>query len=139
MRWAERQTRTFQKRIVEQAQRDGTLGDLFWYVVANRKGTASAVAAPNDLVPIIWIAPDPVESRHYAEMMLEIIRSYNRVLDLTLEIGVKSALHVVKWYEFGAIADWDHICPACGGINNSCVCTLTLWSINEQEQTLDHL
>lgn len=134
LRYTERQTKKFQKRIVERAQAEGTLDNLFWYVVMSKGGYAYAVSAPKGMVPIVPMGSDPEESRHYADILCELFRTNNRGQDIAVEVGIRSELTQVQWYEFGEMAEWDYVCPGCGAINGDCVCKHVVRRIDCEEE-----
>lgn len=139
LKYTERQTKTFQRRILEQSARDGTRGDLFWYVVAVRGGCSHAVAAPGRHVPLIWVGEDAESSLHYALIMLALFKDANPGMELLLELGTREALVGVLWYEFGDMATWDRVCPACGAIGLSCVCKPNVWRVGDEATAASRL
>lgn len=109
-------TRTAQRRILEAATRDGSLHTLYWYVCGRQRNVAYAVAAPGAHVPVVAVGSDPEESRHWAHLLLEFVRSANPGLDVTLDLTAADLLAGHAWYEFGSRADWDTVCEACGSV-----------------------
>lgn len=139
------QTRTFRDKILRAAAADGSLGDLWWFVEfdtptrlvttpAHRqpghlRPVAHAVAAdyPARWIPCLPVAPDPIISQHYAEILLELFRTSNRGRGLTFALSLTTRDLLddgFRWYEWGKdlpIAA-DPICPHCGAIGQDQPC-----------------
>lgn len=74
---------------------------------------------PRMLVPVICMACDEVESRHYADILRElfVLSNQGRGFDFAVEI---TDIHELQsgnwqWYEWGS-AMWDCVCMVCGGV-----------------------
>lgn len=140
------QTRTFRERVLRAATADGSLGDLWWFVEfdaplrltsANHhrlpghlRPVTQAIAAdyPARWIPCIPVAPDPLISQQYAEVLLELFRTNNRGRGLTF--GLALTTHELlqdgfRWYEWGNTPPLatDTICPHCGAVGEDpCPC-----------------
>ena len=132
------QTRTFRQKVLDAAKRDGSLSDLYWFVefappsraipanVRPAPGTLTgpvtfAASAPGKWIPCVPVAPDPIISQQYAEVMLEVFKASNRgsLAEWALALTTKELLETYHWYEWGQpVPTVDHICPLCGVIIN---------------------
>ena len=113
--------RTWQKRILAEAQASGRLHELYWYPVAQNgpRDKAVAVGGAVPSIPVVPVAPDPEISRHWAHLLLNMfaIPGVEFAADLTTaEILDESG---IPWFIWGL---HDHICPGCGAINGDCIC-----------------
>lgn len=146
------QTATFKRKIIAEATADGTLRDLHWCIEFRAPADAlppeirpdGALAGPVVLIaahpgkwiPLIPVAPDPVASREYAELLIGLIASknrgrrfeYNPAL-ITIDILRDSSYSVngqrrrYRWYEWGErIPVFDEVCATCGGVG-ACACS----------------
>lgn len=125
-----RQSRSDIKRIIDAATKDGTLGELFYYIVIDAGYNKQIPAAVNDFVPVVRVAPDPAISEHDAHLMLEIIRHYSPGMIMRLELTAIDILEDcgVQWFEFGAI---DLVCESCGAVGwDSCCCRPNIWRVD---------
>jgi hypothetical protein len=112
------QTRTFQRRVLEGAQRDGYAG-LYWYVEMMLPGRVYASAAyPWLFVPVVPVAPDPEISRHWAHMLSELFKHDNPGVEFQPALTAIDVLQSVglPWYEWGHPVTVDVVCAMCGGI-----------------------
>lgn len=110
------QTRTTQQRILTAAAADGTLPDLYWYIVSGDDAIALRAPDGTGIVPVLPVAPDPETTRHWAHMMLELAQQYHPKRAMHLELTVRTALE-----QHGAWHDWgstDFVCPGCGAVND---------------------
>lgn len=101
--------------------RDGSLHTLYWYVCARRSNFVYAVSVPGAHVPVVPVAPDPEETRHYAHLLLEFVRSANPGLDVALDLTAADLLAGYAWYDWASRADWDTICATCGSVRPAAV------------------
>lgn len=111
------QTKTLQRRVLEQAQRDG-YADLYWYIEATAPGLRIFPAAyPGRWIPVVPVAPDPAVSRRYADMLGEFFRLSNSpavtfVAALThLESLERTGC---AWYLWDRDVEIDAVCADCG-------------------------
>ena len=118
------QTRAEQDRYLAAATADGSLHQLYWYIVAG--DSALAIPAPDRQtasVPVTPAGPDIETQRHWAHLMLAVAQSYHPAQSLRLELTTTTALAAVApailWHTYGSE---DHICPSCAAINNHCHC-----------------
>lgn len=113
------QTRTWQRKILAAAQRDNYAG-LYWFVemTLSRQYTGSA-AHPGQFVPVVPVAPDPEETRHWAHMLAELFKASNPpTVGFDPALTSLEALQTtgVPWYEFGDAVTVDVVCYGCGGV-----------------------
>ncbi|GIW60768.1 MAG: hypothetical protein KatS3mg087_1834 [Patescibacteria group bacterium] len=125
------QSRTAQKRILEEAKKRGETGDLFWYIVVRRKGGKYVPGCfPPFRVPVVPVGDDPEESRHYAHLMLEIAKAGTPGLILNIELTSRDLLNENipgRWYEWGDTpphVEYDFVCKFCGSVSKGPYCDL---------------
>jgi len=114
-------------RILDSAAKLGELGQLYWMVevkiAAKLAGTKNPVIAaasyPLGWVPVVTVGEDPKLSRHYAEVLLECLKSANRgrLIDFGLALTNRGIVesgdyHIYEWGE----ACWDCVCVECGAV-----------------------
>lgn len=123
------QSRTAQRRILEEAKRAGELDTLLWYMVADLGGGKTDALAVNGSVPVVKVAPDPGVTEHDAHLMLELCKVKSN-MPMHIELTAIDILQAsgVPWVEFGEI---DTVCEGCAAIGDSCVCQPTLWRAME--------
>jgi hypothetical protein len=112
------QSRTFQRRILEEARRDN-YADLFWYVECSAAGRRVFPAAyPGRLVPVVPVAPDPALTEHWAHLLAELFKASNPALLCSPALTSVEALTTTgaAWYEFGEVICLDAICYVCGTV-----------------------
>lgn len=113
--------RTWQKRILDNAQRDGSLHTLYWYPVCTNGATDKAVtlgyAAP--AIPVVPVGSDPEISRHDAHLLISLMDLPGAAFGLDLTTTALLDACGVPWFVWG---EHDHVCPGCGAINGDCVC-----------------
>lgn len=122
----QRQTKTWQKRIIDGAKVKGKFGDLYWFVNAyipgryydDGRAKVQPAMFPKTFVPVVRMAPDESLSRHEADVLSEIFRFVNRCrgFDFSVEI---TDIHELRagnwnWYEWGE--RWDCVCVECGQV-----------------------
>lgn len=111
------QTRTWQRKILEQASRDNYAG-LYWYIEwqLGYNNYASA-AAPGKFVPVVPVGPDPETSRHWAHLLAELFRVSNPP-GSSFEPALTSieVLATVPWYVWGETPIVDVVCALCGSV-----------------------
>ena len=115
-------------RLLDGAQRAGEMDQLYWLVemrvsptVAGTKQPVIAAAAyPVGWTPVVAVGPDPQLSRHYAEVLLELLKSANRGRLIEFGLALTTEEFVVQEqdapvYVWGE-ARWDCVCVVCGGV-----------------------
>lgn len=118
------QSRQFQRKILDAAQRDG-YADLYWFAEgtlppALRQSRFSdghiPGCYPGKAVPVVAVAPDPEVSKAWAELLCALFQAFNpRIefspalthLDSLIETGA-------QWYKWGEL---DVVCQWCGAVN----------------------
>lgn len=112
------QNRTWQRKVLDAARRDGYDG-LFWYIEACLPGRIHLSAAhPSVWVPVVRVAPDPEETRHWAHLLAELFRASNPpTVSYEAALTHTEALELVPWYEFGDTVMVDAICRGCGSVD----------------------
>ena len=115
------------KRLLAEQIAAGNLADLFWFVemrlppslAGGTHPIISACAWPRGWVPVVAVGPDPVVSRHYADLLLECIHTANRgraiEFGLSLTTGQRIAAGGFPAYDWGD-AVWDCVCAECGRV-----------------------
>lgn len=121
------QSKTFQRKTLEAAAKQGNLHRLFWHVeitvpyatlkahpTLDRHMTATW---PKVWVPVVPVAPDPARSRFWAELLLEVVKDANRGqgIDISLALTDIELLEETRWYEWGDWR-WDNLCAVCGAV-----------------------
>lgn len=128
------QTKAFQREIIANAQRNGTLDRLHWviemtwpYALApgrtiaekhrNRIGTA---VHPAKLAPAIPLGTDPAISRHYAELLAAVFACGNAGRAMAFEpvIADMATIDDTAWYVWGERV-FDNVCALCGQVVES--------------------
>ena len=122
----QRQTKTWQRKLIDGAKHQGKLCDLYWFVnsyiparyYSDRRARVQPAMFPKIFVPVIRMMPDEVESRHHADVLGEIFGLVNRGrgFDFAVEI---TDIHELRsgnwqWYEWGQ--SWDCVCVECGRV-----------------------
>ena len=114
-------------RILDGAAKVGELERLYWMVEikvsAKLAGTKQPVIAaasyPLGWVPVVRVGTDPKQSRNYAELMLECLKTANRgrLIDFGLAITNSDIIQTGGYmiYEWGE-ACWDCVCVYCGSV-----------------------
>ena len=121
------QTRSFQQRILAAAAATGYHG-LHWYIEAKvSHSLIVAVCWPPDWVPLISVGPDPVVSRHYADILRELVASNSERdgTEFAVALTHDEALGQLgtQHYTFG---EQDHVCPWCAVVGwGQCDCPST--------------
>lgn len=120
------QTRSFQRRVIDDAKRKGELCQLYWFVEMDLPPSLRPkphirnlpASFPAGFVPVVAVAPDPVIQQEWALLLLEIMRSSNRNRGLGLDLALTTVdlLKSFYWYEWGdeIAVEVDHVCPFCG-------------------------
>lgn len=122
----QRQSRTWQGKLIDGAKRQGRLCDLYWFVNAyvpghhypDGKARVQPAMFPARYVPVICMACDEVASRHDADVLRELFGLVNRGRGFEFVVEVTD-IHELQsgnwqWYEWGAT--WDCVCRVCGGV-----------------------
>lgn len=119
------QTRTWQSKIIDGAKQRNDLDSLYWMVEmklpASLGGGFAAATYPTRCVPVLPLAPDPEESRHWAHLLLELFKCSNvgRGIEFDLALTNDDLLRETAsaWYVYGQRSPArDVVCLACGGI-----------------------
>lgn len=125
------QTTYFQGDVLAAAQRDGTLGELYWYVEAEfpkrmlppgikRKQPAQW---PHGFIPVIAAGPDPAVQREWAELLTAVFASGNVGRGIAFRPALTNAalLADLRWYEYGEQPneEVDHVCAKCGQVHRA--------------------
>lgn len=114
------QSRTWQRKILEEFKSSGYRG-LYWYcemrIGLNRYAPA---CYPGMYVPVVPIAPDPEESRHWAHLLMELFKTADNSPTIQFEPQIASTETLRDtgcwWYEFGDPVLVDVVCRSCGCI-----------------------
>lgn len=127
------QNRTWQNRIIDGAKARNDLSSLYWMVEMRLPqslgGGYAAAAYPTRCVPVLPLAPDPEESRHWAHLLLELFKCANvgRGIEFDLALTNDDLLRETAsaWYIYGERSPaQDVACLSCGGIliDGACDC-----------------
>ena len=113
------------KRLLAAAQAADELDTLFWFVemrisptlAGGRQHTIAAAAYPIGWVPVVPVG-DPAISRHYADLLLECMKSANRGRLIEFGLALTSADVVSEGFQIYEWGDrrWDCVCVACGAV-----------------------
>lgn len=115
------------ERILDGARRMGELDRLYWMVeikisptlAGTKRPVIAAASWPLGWVPVVPVGCDPVESRHYAEILLECLKAGNRgrLIDFGLALTSREVIERggYQTYEWGELR-WDCICKRCGAV-----------------------
>jgi len=113
------QTRTWQRKILEQARRDG-YRDLFWYIECTAPGRRVFPAAyPWKWIPLIPVGPNPEASRRIAGMVAHFFRLSNPpAMTYAEQLTDTTALEQTGclWYVWTEDVEIDAICADCGAV-----------------------
>lgn len=121
------QTNANLTRIIDGAAKVGELDRLYWMVeikiAAKLAGTKQPVIAaasyPLGWVPVVPVGSDPRLSRHYAEILLECLKTANRgrLIDFGLALTSTDVIEGGDYhaYEWGELR-WDCVCVECGAV-----------------------
>ena len=116
------QSKTWQKKILSAAQRDG-FRDLFWYIEATAPGRRIFPAAyPGRWIPLVPVGPEPDASRRIAGMVAHFFRLSNppamvfaeQLTDATALRDTGCLSYV--WTEDVVI---DAVCCQCGAVERA--------------------
>ena len=127
--------RTLARKIIRGAAAVNDLPNLLYFIemtlpVALRPSphvSTMAASYPAGWVPVIPLSPDPDAARHYAHLLLELMKSANqgRGIVLRTELTAPDILEDfgVRWYIWGEPipAQVDAICPVCGQVGQVAV------------------
>lgn len=112
------QTKTWQRKILDQAKADGYT-DLYWYIEMAWSGNQRHAPAchPGAWVPVVPVGPDPVASRNIADMLAHLFALSNEKW-LTFAAALTSTEALVQtgcrhylWFEDIPL---DAVCSICG-------------------------
>lgn len=116
------QSRSFQRRVVEAAQAQGLLGDLFWYVeIEIGYGRYAPACWPGVWVPVLPVGEDWEASSHVADVLAQIFAWHNAgrglVFRAALTNGEALAESGATWYVWGEEGPpIDRVCGVCGAV-----------------------
>lgn len=120
-------TRSGLDRLLAAAIAQGQLPSLYWFVemklspslAGGKHPIVSACAWPRGWVPMVAVGPDPGISRHYADLLLECLKSENRgkLIEFGLGLTNSAKLAAARFpaYEWGEVR-WDCVCVYCGAV-----------------------
>lgn len=123
----QRQTRTWQKKIIDEAIRQGELDRLYWFVEMtlprSMGGGTAAATYPVRCVPVVPVGPGAAnveEQRHWAHLLLELFKESNRGRGILFELALTDCdlLQQLRWYVYGEMPPPapDAICEWCGEV-----------------------
>ena len=122
------QTSYFQADVLRAAERDGSLGTLYWFVEAEypkrllpagmkRRQPASW---PRGFIPTLPAGPDVEEQRAWAELLAGLFESGNVGRGIVFKATLTTAelLKNLPWYVYGEAIGYevDHVGPTCGQV-----------------------
>lgn len=120
-------TRSALNRLLAEAIAAGDLPNLYWFVemrisptlAGDKHPVISACAWPAGWVPVVAVGPDPVVSRHWADILLECMKSGNRgrLIEFGLALTTTQRMAAGRFpaYAWGEVR-WDCVCVACGAV-----------------------
>lgn len=119
------QNKTFQKRMLEGADKEGYAG-YYWYVGArvpytqriNKAQEEVFVSYPPRLVPLIPVAPDPDATRRIAEMVRWLHRPYWPTDETAVGLIHEESLTNIPWYIWSEPVTTDMVCGECGAVTS---------------------
>lgn len=128
------QTKTWQNKILSAAAADQYAG-LFWYIEISAPGRRVFPAAhPGVHIPVVAVAPDPEQTRHWAHLLAELFKVNNPPgWEFAAQLTSLEALRETgcSWYRFGEI---DIVCPSCGAVGwESCSCGPLIRRVDDGE------
>lgn len=115
------------ERLIDGAKRAGELDQLYWMVeikvaaalAGTKRPVIAAASWPLGWVPVVPVGCDPVESRHYAELMMACLKTANRgrLIDFGLALTNREIIEAGNYhtYEWGDYC-WDCVCVICGAV-----------------------
>lgn len=114
------QTKTWQRKVLTEAQRDGYAG-LYWFVEMTWSGGQrhAPAAYPGLWVPVVPVAPCADGSRRLADMLAYLFRLSNPVTTtFAPALTSTEALQTTgcRWYEWTADVEQDAVCDLCGAV-----------------------
>jgi hypothetical protein len=132
------QTRTWQNRVIDAASCAGELDRLYWFVemqvlrdrargatrAERERNRHMSACWPGQWVPVVPVAPDALESRHWAELVVALFADANpRTTEFAPALtDVDELAKLGQWYEYGHSPDIDIVCPDCGAIEGGAPC-----------------
>ncbi|MCB0057226.1 MAG: hypothetical protein KDE45_09380 [Caldilineaceae bacterium] len=112
-------------RLLSGAAASGELATLYWFVemkisptlAGGKQPTIAACAYPLGWVPVVPVGADATESRHYADLLLECLKTGNRgrLIEFGLALTAVDVIADHRTYEWGE-PRWDCVCVECGGV-----------------------
>lgn len=141
----EQQSRSMQKRILAEAQRDGTMHTLYWYVEIrlpmrwheHGRNLLRPASFPHEWVPVIPVGDDPKDSERAAVALRDAFAKDNPDRGFSFSVCLTAADILdssgVTWYRYGLEEPWgastpepvwDAVCPMCGAVTRGepCMC-----------------
>lgn len=111
------------KQLLTAAAADGELGRLYWYVEAKvparLTGTGriqlQAASWPGMWIPVIAVGADPVISRHWIDLLVEIFKASNPGIEFGAGLTMDDLLFDKRAYEWDDPC-WDNVCDRCGAV-----------------------
>jgi len=125
------QTGYFQRDMLAAAQRDGSLGRLWWFVEAEYPkrlvppGVKRRQPAmwPMGFIPVLPAGPDVEQQQAWAEMLAGLFESGNAGRGIVFKptLTTTDLLAGLRWYEYGESVGYevDHVCPTCGQVQRA--------------------
>ncbi len=122
------QTSYFQQDVLQAAERDGSLGDLYWYVEAEfpkrllPPGIKRRQPAqwPMGCIPVLPAGPDVEEQKAWVELLAGLFESGNsgRGIAFKPTLTTVALLEGLHWYQYGELPEYevDHVCQKCGQV-----------------------
>lgn len=134
------QAPSFRRKILDAAKRDGSLHELYWMIEFRAPvrtlppsikppgsimgSVVFAASFPGKWIPVIPVAPDPMASLEYAELLKGLLYAKNRtwVQDIGVALTNREVMQGYRWYEWGdRLPPGDEFCRTCGAVGE-CVC-----------------
>lgn len=134
------QSASFRRKILDAATRDGSLHELYWMIEFRAPvrtlppsikppgsimgSVVFAASFPGKWIPVIPVAPDPMASMEYAELLKGLLYAKNRtwVQEIGVALTNRDVMTGYKWYEWGdRLPAGDEFCRTCGGVGE-CWC-----------------
>jgi hypothetical protein len=91
--------------------------DLYWIIEADLPRKEYAIATyPTGFVPLVPVVPDPEITRHWAHLLLEVMRP-DAYYPIYTQLAHTQTLHkAFRYYEWGDTIPIDLICDLCGAV-----------------------
>ncbi len=134
------QSASFRRKILDAAKRDGSLHELYWMIEFRAPvrtlppsikppgsvmgSVVFAASFPGKWIPVVPVAPDPLASQEYAELLKGLLYAKNRtwVQEIGIALTNLEVMRGYRWYEWGdRLPAGDEFCKRCGGVGE-CHC-----------------